>query len=191
MESEKSLESLIVALADDGVPIANLLRLNEQSVSSVSAMISILMRGTASTPDEQKELVEDAQSTLKMLQVSDILDIDGEKVTPGKLFSDFKKIAGEYFDLDRVIIRSLKISHQEFDEIKREYVEVTSKSREFSDILVAWSELPPETKFGIVRGIFIQRGVMASIVGNAAKGLNDVSNHCNTISKWLGQWTRE
>jgi len=190
MESEKSLESLIIALADDEVPIANLLRLNEKSASNVSAMISMLIKRTASTLDDQKELVEDAESTLKMLQMAGILDVDGEKVTPGKMFPEFKEFASEYFDLDNVIIRTLGISRQEFDEIKREYTEVTSKTKDFSDILTTWSELPPETKLGIVRGIFIQRGVMANILNNTVKGVNDISKHCSIISSWLGQWTK-
>ena len=130
-------EKLIVALVDDGVPIANLLRLNEQSTSTVSAIISMLMKGTATTPEEQQTMVEDAQSTLEMLKMADILTVDGEKVTPGKVFSDFKEFASDFFNLDNTIMRSLKISRQEFDEIKREYMEVTGKSREFVDILTA------------------------------------------------------
>ncbi len=109
----------------------------------------------------------------------------------GKVFSDFKEFASDFFNLDNTIMRSLKISRQEFDEIKREYMEVTGKSREFVDILTAWSDLPPEAKLGIVRGIFIQRGIMAAIVGNAAKSLRKVSNHCNMSAEWLSQWTQE
>jgi len=184
-------EKLIVALVDDGVPIANLLRLNEQSTSTVSAIISMLMKGTATTPEEQQTMVEDAQSTLEMLRMAGILAVDGEKVTPGKVFSDFKEFASDFFNLDNTIMRSLKISRQEFDEIKREYMEVTGKSREFVDILTAWSDLPPEAKLGIVRGIFVQRGIMAAIVGNAVKSLRNVSNHCNMSAEWLSQWTRE
>ena len=98
-------EKLIVALVDDGVPIANLLRLNEQSTSTVSAITSMLMKGTATTPEEQQTMVEDAQSTLEMLKMADILTVDGEKVTPGKVFSDFKEFASDFFNLDNTIMR--------------------------------------------------------------------------------------
>jgi len=184
-------ESLVTALVDDGIPIANLLRLQDGFTSTVNALISMLVKGTAQNQEEQQSLVEDAQATLKMLQMADILAIDGEKVTPGKVFSDFKEFASDFFNLDNTIMRSLKISRQEFDEIKREYMEVTGKSREFVDILTAWSDLPPEAKLGIVRGIFVQRGIMAAIVGNAVKSLRNVSNHCNMSAEWLGQWTQE
>ena len=184
-------ESLIIAMVDDGVPVANLLRINEQSTSTVSAIISMLMTGTSQTPEEQQQLVEDARANLEILRMADILAVDGEKVTPGKVFPDFKKFASDFFNLDNTIMRSLKISRQEFDEIKREYMEVTGKSREFVDIMATWSDLTPEAKLGIVRGIFIQRGIMAVIVGNAVKSLRNVSNHCNMSAEWLSQWTQE
>lgn len=91
----------------------------------------MLMKGTATTPEEQQTMVEDAQSTLEMLKMADILAVDGEKVTPGKVFSDFKEFASDFFNLDNTIMRSLKISRQEFDEIKREYME-SQASRESS-----------------------------------------------------------
>lgn len=184
-------ESLIIAMVDDGVPVANLLRLDEQSTSTVSAIISMLMTGTAQTQEEQQHLVEDAQANLEILRMADILSVDGEKVTPGKVFPDFKEFASDFFNLDNTIMRSLKISRQEFDEIKREYMEATGRSREFVDIMVAWSDLPPEVKLGIVRGIFVQRGIMAAIVGNATRSLKRVSDHCNASAEWLGQWTQE
>jgi len=184
-------EKLIIGLVDDEVPVVNLLRLQDGFRSTVGALLSMLVRGTSSVPEEHKQLVEDAQATLKMLQMADILAIDGEVVTPGKIFSDFREFASDFFNLDNTIMRSLKISRQEFDEIKREYMEVTGKSRQFVDILTAWSDLPPEAKLGIVRGIFVQRGIMAAIVGNAVKSLRNVSNHCNMSAEWLSQWTQE
>jgi len=182
-------ESLVTALVDDGIPIANLLRLQDGFTSTVNALISMLVKGTAQNQEEQQSLVEDAQATLKMLQMADILAIDGEKVTPGKLFPDFKEFASDFFDLDNTIIRSLKISRQEFDLIKREYIETTSKSREFTNIMEEWSELPPVMKFGIVRGIFIQRGIMASILKGATDDFRRMSKHCSNTAEWLSQWT--
>jgi hypothetical protein len=184
-------ESLVTALVDDGIPIANLLRLQDGFTSTVNALISMLVKGTAQNQEEQQSLVEDAQATLKMLQMADILAIDGEVVTPGKIFSDFREFASDFFSLDNTVIRSLKMSRQEFDEIKREYMEVTSQSREFANILTAWSELPPESKCGIIRGIFIQRGIMASILGSATKSLRNMSDHCNRSADWMSQWTTE
>lgn len=184
-------EKLVVAMVDDGVPIINLLRLNENSITVMNALISMLMKGTAKTPEEQQQLVEDAQSTIQMLKMADILSIEGEEVRPGKLFADFKEFANDFFNLDNTIMRQLKISRQEFDEIAREYKEIATESPEFVDILTAWDQLPPEAKLGIVRGIFVQRGIMANIVGNAVRSLRNMSNHCNMSADWLSQWTKE
>jgi len=184
-------EKLIIGLVDDEVPVVNLLRLQDGFRSTVGALLSMLVRGTSSVPEEHKQLVEDAQATLKMLQMADILAIDGEVVTPGKIFSDFREFASDFFSLDNTVIRLQKMSRQEFDEIKREYMEVTSQSREFANILTAWSELPPESKCGIIRGIFIQRGIMASILGSATKSLRNMSDHCNRSADWMSQWTTE
>jgi hypothetical protein len=184
-------EKLIIALVDDGVPVANLLRLDEMSVSTTNAIISMLMKGTSNIPEEQAQLVEDAQSTLEILRMADILNIDGPQVTPGKVFPEFKEFAADFFNMDNTIIRCLGISRQEFDEIKREYVSIITETREFGGILKSWQELSPEVRFGIVRGIFIQRGIMANIVGNATKSIDSIAKYCRTSSEWLRQWTIE
>jgi hypothetical protein len=90
--------------------------------------------------------------------------------------------------MDQTILRILGISQQDFDNLKREYTVITTDTHEFAGILTEWSNLDPEVKLGIVRGVFLQRGIMATVVGEAINGFDVIENYGIQMKEWLKPW---
>jgi len=137
----------------------------------------------AKTKDDSDRMMENSQVYYEMLLAAQVLAVDK---TPIPTVSDenakqppvepvvilmagdnFKKFVEEmkkYLDQDALILRSLGLSRQDFDEIVNEYRGIVESSNILDDILTVWSDLPLDAKKSIIRGIMLQRSIMADVL---------------------------
>lgn len=184
-----SISELVEMLDKLQIPVAKLLNLNPAFTTTVKSMVAMLMRNSSQDKDEQDDLIDEATTAIDMLIAEGVFatNVSGDLIA-GKSFLEFKEYLSKYFDMDQTILRILGISQQDFDNLKREYTAITADTHEFAGILTEWSNLDPEVKLGIVRGVFLQRGIMATVVGEAINGFDIIENYGIQMKEWLKPW---
>jgi hypothetical protein len=184
-----SISELVEMLDKMSIPVAKLLNLNPAFTATVKSMVAMLMRNSSQDKDEQDGLIDEATIAIDMLIAEGVFatNVSGDLIA-GEKFLEFKECLSRYFDMDQTILRILGISQQDFDNLKREYTVITTDTHEFAGILTEWSNLDPEVKLGIVRGVFLQRGIMATVVGEAINGFDVIENYGIQMKEWLKPW---
>lgn len=185
-----SISELVELLDGMRIPIAKLLNLELDFSTELNNMIALLIRGSSENKDEQEKFIDEVTSVIDMLILEGVFATNTKgALIAGKKFQEFQGYLMEYFDMDNTIMRILGISQQDFDNLKREYTAITTGTQEFVGILDAWSDLKPDVKLGIMRGIFIQRGIMANVAKEAAEGFKTINKYSKNMERWLVQWT--
>ena len=184
-----SISELVEMLDKLQIPIAKLLNIKPAFTATVKSMVAMLMRNSSQDKDEQDDLIDEATTAIDMLIAEGVFatNVSGDLIA-GKKFLEFKEYLSKYFDMDQTILSILGISQQDFDNLKREYTAITADTHEFAGILTEWSNLDPEVKLGIVRGVFLQRGIMATVVGEAINGFDVIENYGIQMKEWLKPW---
>jgi hypothetical protein len=176
----KVLEA-IESMYDDQIPMIRFFGVKPDFKIPRPQLEIMLMPGNPATPEDSEKMMANSAVYVDMLLAAEILAVvrpektaddshSGPKqeevtiITAGKDFALFVKEAQEYVDTDAVIIRTLGISRQDFDGIANEYKSIVAGVNNIDEILEAWADLPAETKGGIIRGVLLQRSIMAEVL---------------------------
>jgi len=155
----------------------------------------MLFPANPATPEDSQRMTENSALFIDMMLAAEILAIarpekDAEPTAPivmaGKNFKEFVDEAKIYVDTDSIILRTLDISRQDFDIISNEYRAIVAEVNNIDEILESWSELDQDVKCGIIRGVLLQRSLMAeTLIQMRARTLPVVRYQQETLA-WIG-----
>jgi hypothetical protein len=171
----------IASMYDDQIPMVRFFGVKPDFKIPRTQLEIMFMPGNPATPEDSEKMMANSAVYVDMLLAAEILAIarpektaevhEGPRleepvtmIKAGKDFDLFLKEAKEYVDTDAVIIRTLGISRQDFDMVANEYKSIVSGVANIDEILEAWADLSNDTKTGIIRGVLLQRSIMAEVL---------------------------
>jgi len=191
---EKVLD-VIASMYEDQIPMVRFFGVKPDFKIPRTQLEIMLMPGNPATPDDSEKMMANSAVYVEMMLAADILAIvrpekDVEEpvtmIIAGKDFDLFLKEAKAYVDTDAVIIRTLGISRQDFDMVANEYKSIVSGVANIDEILEAWTDLSNDTKAGIIRGVLLQRSIMAqTLINIRARTLPIIRYEQETLA-WIG-----
>lgn len=199
---KNKIMAAIAAMYVDQIPMMRFFEMPANFKIPMAQLRIMLMPGNPATPEDSDKMMENSTTYIDMLMAIGVLAIVrpekapeahpgaalAEPVTlvmPGKEYDMFVKEAKDYVDTDAIIIRTLGVSRQDFDVIANEYKEIVEKITCIDDILVAWKDLSLETKCGIIRGILVQRSIMAQVLISMKARTVPLLKHEQETIKWI------
>jgi len=178
---EKVLD-VIASMYEDQIPMVRFFGVKPDFKIPRTQLEIMLMPGNPATPEDSEKMMANSSGYVDMMLAADILTIVrpekdvGESHTgprleepatiikAGKEFDLFMKEAKDYVDTDAIIIRTLGISRQDFDMVANEYKAIVSGVANIDEILEAWADMTADVKTGIIRGVLLQRSIMAEVL---------------------------
>lgn len=131
------------------------------------------------------ESFQEAELWVTILTTGQVLTEENHIFSAGPKFQEFQTALREYLDPDNVIMRVMQISRRDYDEIVREFTEIHKESNYHEDIFESWADLPVETKQGILRGIFVQRGILANVLSGMKQREEAVVKFHQETLQWI------
>lgn len=191
------IKEAIEVLYDEHVPIVKFFGLPANFKIPRPQLAVMLFSANPTTPEDSKRMTENSEVFIEMLVLAEVLAIARpDKETPteagsvqiltaGTKFDQFIEEVKKYIDTDAIIMRSLGVSRQDFDAIANEYKKIIADVNDIDSVLVNWADLDPDAKEGIIRGILLQRSILAEVVQNMRNRLAPVIKHQNETMVWL------
>jgi len=180
-----AFESLVEVLVNDDVPVIKLTQLKPGFKIQRAALEVMLFSETPKSKEDAEKLTENTGVYIEMLLSGKVLSEKDNIFTAGDNFAEFIKEAVDYLNIDNVIIRILDISKQDFDDIVREYDEIAKSCKTLDDIMSRWQSLSPDNKMSIIRGILLQRSIMASVINTMKRRLIPIMRNEQETLNWL------
>lgn len=199
--------STIESMYDDQIPMVRFFGMKPDFKLPRSRLQVMLMPGNPATPEDSEKMLENADVYIDMMITAGILAIarpakftgkshpgpqaDATDQVPiiiaGEEFETFVAEAKDYVDTDSIIIRALGISRQDFDMVANEYEKLASNSANIDDILEAWVVMSMETKLGIMRGVLLQRSIMAQVLLTMRARTIPILQHEQETLSWIAR----
>ncbi len=194
---------VIEALYNDQIPMMRFLGIRPDFEIPRPQLEVMLMPGNPATPEDSEKMMANAAVYVDMLIMADILAIarpekdaviaqSGPSATPpittiiaGKEYDLFIKETKDYTDPDSIIIRVLGISRQDFDAVANEYRSIISDVNNIDEIFEAWADMNPDTKAGIIRGVLLQRSIMAEVILTMRSRTLPIIKHEQETLAWI------
>lgn len=161
------IKEIIGNMYEDKIPMHKLFTVPKEFKIPKTRMAVMLFAGQPETKEDSDLMEKQAMGYVNLMLAVDVLHmIDEEKglVGPGREFVTFIEEAKKYLDSDNIIIRVLGISRQDFDACVKEYTEAVSGAENIDEIIDQWADLSNDEKLCILRGVFLQRSIMANIL---------------------------
>jgi len=201
-EDKRKIQDVIASMYDDQIPMMRFTGLNPNFKVPRQNIAVMLMPGNPSTPEDSEKMLANSMVYVDMLLMADVLTIVRPKkvtqsdpemdadaptmIMAGPEYQTFLHECKEYLDTDNIIMRTLDISQQNFDIIANEYKKLVGEIANIDDILEEWSNLPLNTKMGIMRGVLLQRSIMAqTLINIRARTLPIIRYEQETLA-WIG-----
>jgi hypothetical protein len=188
----------IESLYQDSIPLMKFLQFKPGFKIPMPQLAIMLMAGQPATPDDSSKMLQNSQQYIEMLIAAEVLSVARPDkgavetsdepvkiIIAGEKFETFQKEIRDYCDTDAILIRTLGISRQAFDEISNEYRAIVAGSDNIDSILAAWEELEPDVKAGIVRGVLLQRSIMAEILLTFRARTLPIIKHSQETMAWI------
>jgi|GEM_PF-2588772 hypothetical protein len=201
--NKQKVLDVIASMYDDQIPMTRFLGIKPDFKVPRQNIEVMLMPGNPATPGDSEKMLENSTVYVDMLIMAGVLAIARpEKVTgedgqtgpdqntptmiiAGEDYNTFIEETKEYIDTDNVIMRTLGLSRQDFDAIANEYKKIVSEINNIDDILERWSDLSPAVKMGIMRGVLLQRSIMAqTLINMRARTLPIIKHEQDTLA-WI------
>lgn len=185
------IKQLISQMYNDRLPLPKFVNMPKDFKLPRSTVTVRLFMGEPATPEDSIKMETCVKGYIDMMVLAEVLsetkvpDSEDTILGPGRMYKAFVDEVIKYCDADSIIIRTLKISRQEYDQLVKEYVDIMGKVNDLDSILESWQELPMDTKMGILRGVFMQRTIMADILKNAKNRLMATQNYNNSTMQWI------
>lgn len=185
------IKKLIEQMYDDRVPLPKFVNMPKDFELPRSTMVVRLFMGEPATPEDAEKMKAHVDSYIDMMILAEVLheikipDSEDSIIGPGKKYQVFVDDVIKYCDADSIIIRTLGISRQDYDQITKEYIALMTKVNDLDSILVAWTDLSVDAKLGILRGVFLQRTIMADILKGAKNRLNVTQQYNSETLRWI------
>ena len=190
---------VIESLYDEGLPLVRFFQMPVNFQIPRTQLELMLFPANPATPEDSKRMQENSALFIDMMLASEILAVARPEkdavetsdepvkiIIAGKNFKKFVDEAKEYVDTDSIIRRTLDISRQDFDQIANEYRVIVAEVNNIDEILNSWSELDQDVKLGIIRGVLLQRSLMAeTLIQMRARTLPVVRYQQETLA-WIG-----
>jgi hypothetical protein len=161
----------IASMYDDQIPMVRFFGVKPDFKIPRTQLEIMFMPGNPATPEVYVDMLLAAEilAIARPEKTAEVhegprLEEPVTMIKAGKDFDLFLKEAKEYVDTDAVIIRTLGISRQDFDMVANEYKSIVSGVANIDEILEAWADLSNDTKTGIIRGVLLQRSIMAEVL---------------------------
>lgn len=158
------IKDLIASMYADKVPMHKLFSVPKEFKIPKARMTVMLFTGQPATKEDSARMESDALDYVDMMLTTEVLTETDGMISPGKEFANFIDEAKKYLDSDNIIIRVLGISRQDFDACVKEYTQAVQNADNIDEIIGEWACLSNEEKISILRGVFLQRSIMANIL---------------------------
>lgn len=178
----KEIKDLIASMYNDKIPMHKLFSVPKEFKIPKARMAVMLFTGQPATKEDSDLMEQHANGYVNLMLAAEVLTEKDDMVSPGKKFTQFIEEARKYLDSDSIIIRVLGISRQDFDACVGEYTQAVRGAESIDDIISQWSDLSHEERLGILRGVFLQRSIMANILSEfRSREQNSVNFGMQTI----------
>jgi hypothetical protein len=187
------IKEIIEVMYDEKVPMQKLGELKPDFTMSKDALQVALFNKNPTTPEESAKMVDNSILYIERLLAAEVLAVKkGEKDAPvmliaGPKFNEFNAEVKKYTDQDAIIIRTLGVSRQDFDEIVNEYSTIVKEATSIDDILEKWETLDIDTKKGIIRGVLFQRTIMGEVLNHMQVRMQSAIKHQTETVKLVQQ----